>query len=215
MMGLLIKDFKLLKQQRNMLLIMIAISLMLVATGNDVSFVMSYLTFIATFFVTSTISYDEYNKSNIFLFTLPVSRKEYVQEKYFLGILVCSSIWFLTTVLCTFYQMNNVLDFAMLEWLGMALLILCIPLITLSFMIPTQLKYGGEKGRIAMIAVVGIAFIIGFGFIMLCQYLNIDVDALLNSVSNTGVVIGGVVLTAIVGLISYCVSKKVMDNKEF
>lgn len=215
MMGLLIKDFKLLKLQKNMLLIMIAIALMFLVTGNDVIFMMSYLTFIATFFVTSTISYDEYNNSNLFLLTLPITRKDYAKEKYILGLLVCTTIWLISTIACTIYKINIEPQFDMMNWLAMAVLILCIPLFTLSFMIPTQIKFGGEKGRIAMFAVVGIAFFAGFGFVMLCQYFNINIDALLNNISNTEVMFGTITITILVHFISYLVSLRIMKNKEF
>ncbi|MEG0452018.1 MAG: ABC-2 transporter permease [Coprobacillus sp.] len=215
MMGLLIKDFKLLKGQRNMLFMMVAIAACFVATGNDITFIMSYLTFIATFFVTSTISYDEYNKSNVFLLTLPVTRKEYAKEKYILGFIVCISIWLLTTIACTVYKFNAQGQFVLTEWLQTAILILCIPMFLLSFMIPTQIKYGGEKGRIAMIAVIGIVFVIGFAIYMLCQYLNIDINAIIADISNLQVVLFGVLATLLALLTSYFVTLKVMHNKQF
>lgn len=215
MMGLLIKDFKLLKQQRNMLFIIVAIALVFVLTNNELSIVISYTTFISLFFVTSTISYDEYNKSDLFLLTLPITRKDYAQEKYILGFGVCTSIWILSTLGCTIYQMYMNPQFILVDWFATTVLLLCIPLFTLAFMVPTQLKYGGEKGRIAMIVVVAIAFIIGFGVVMLCQYLNIDLNEILSHISNIGIVVGAVIITIVVNFISYLISVKIMKNKEF
>ena len=41
-----------------------------------------YVTFIFTLFTVSTISYDEYDNGYPFLFTLPITRRQYVNEKY-------------------------------------------------------------------------------------------------------------------------------------
>ena len=40
-----------------------------------------YVTFIFTLFTVSTISYDEYDNGYPFLFTLPITRRQYVNRK--------------------------------------------------------------------------------------------------------------------------------------
>ena len=52
------------------------------------TFVVSYFTMIASMFVLSTISYDEYDNGYAFLFSMPFSRTSYVKEKYVFSILV-------------------------------------------------------------------------------------------------------------------------------
>ena len=59
MKGLLIKDFKLMKNQKNFFFIMIFIAAAMLFAEFESTFVVSYFTMIASMFVLSTISYDE------------------------------------------------------------------------------------------------------------------------------------------------------------
>ena len=61
MKGLLIKDFKLMKNQKNFFFIMIFIAAAMLFAEFESTFVVSYFTMIASMFVLSTISYDEYD----------------------------------------------------------------------------------------------------------------------------------------------------------
>lgn len=55
--------------------------------NSDGTFIIGYLTVIGSFFVLSTIGYDEHGNSFAFLMTLPVMRKTYAGEKYLIGFL--------------------------------------------------------------------------------------------------------------------------------
>ena len=66
MKGLLIKDFKLMKNQKNFLfVIFIGATASMLLSGFS-SFLMGYFPFICSFFVLSTISYDEFDNGNAF-----------------------------------------------------------------------------------------------------------------------------------------------------
>ena len=73
MKGLLIKDFKLMKNQKNFFFIMIFIAAAMLFAEFESTFVVSYFTMIASMFVLSTISYDEYDNGYAFLFSMPFS----------------------------------------------------------------------------------------------------------------------------------------------
>lgn len=88
MKGLLIKDFKLMKMQKNFFLMMIAIVIAISFFQNEISFPLGFLPFVISLFSLSTISYDEFDNGNAFLFSLPISRKDYVKEKYLLSFLL-------------------------------------------------------------------------------------------------------------------------------
>ena len=92
--GLLIKDFQLMKNQGK---ILIAIFVVIAAFGifadGNSSFLTAYFTIFVALFTTSTISYDEYDSGYLFLFTLPISRRGYVTEKYVFGILSVLIAW--------------------------------------------------------------------------------------------------------------------------
>ena len=87
MTGLLIKDLKLMMMQRNALLMVGVIAVMVVMGGTDPSFVITYLTFIGVMYTMNTLSYDGADNGNAFLFSLPITRKGYVVEKYVFGLL--------------------------------------------------------------------------------------------------------------------------------
>ena len=87
MKGLLIKDFKLMMMQKNFFLSIIAIAVVLTVFVKNPSFIIGYLTFIGSVFTLSTISYDEFDNGNAFLFSLPITRKLYALEKYVFGFL--------------------------------------------------------------------------------------------------------------------------------
>ena len=95
MKGLLIKDFKLMKNQKNFFFIMIFIAAAMLFAEFESTFVVSYFTMIASMFVLSTISYDEYDNGYAFLFSMPFSRTSYVKEKYIFSILMGGGAWLL------------------------------------------------------------------------------------------------------------------------
>ena len=88
MTGLLIKDFRLLKVQKNFFTLIVFILLGMILFSEDNFFAVSFATFIFSLFSTSTVSYDEFDNGNPFLFSLPVTRKGYVLEKYCFGLIL-------------------------------------------------------------------------------------------------------------------------------
>ena len=90
MLGLFIKDLKLLKAQKKLFMlvgIVTAVVLFNIQDGTEmIGFMAGYMVFVVTMAATSTIGCDEADHGTVFLFTLPVSRKEYVLEKYGLAV---------------------------------------------------------------------------------------------------------------------------------
>lgn len=82
MKAMLIKDWKLMKGQKQFVFILCIFLAVFGATSNNLGFLISYMTLMATIFSISTISYDEYNNGMVYLLALPISRRKYVEEKY-------------------------------------------------------------------------------------------------------------------------------------
>ena len=76
MKGLLIKDFKLLKGQKNFFMAITAISIIMIIVSPGTSFPIGFLGFVGALFSLSSISYDEFDNGNAFLFSLPITRKD-------------------------------------------------------------------------------------------------------------------------------------------
>lgn len=176
MKGLLIKDFKLLKGQKNFFMTITAISIIMIIVSPGTSFPIGFLGFVGALFSLSSISYDEFDNGNAFLFSLPITRKDYVLEKYIFGLI--SGIMFLllgTVISLVVIGITKTGSFNEI-FLTAGSLFPTILLI-LSIMLPFILKFGGEKGRIAIIGVMGFIFVIGLLLIKTTEYLEIDYTA--------------------------------------
>ena len=217
MRGLLIKDLRLFLQQKKFLIMLLVIAVLLNGNSNA-TFVISYLTFLCSFVSLSTISYDEFDNGYAFLFTLPVGRRTYATEKYVFSIILGVIAWLIGVLTSIPFQMYQNADFVLKEGLIEAVILLPCLFVMLSVMIPFLLKFGGEKGRTAMLVVVGIAFVVGFALVKLVEILHIDVNKILSSlpVMNMGtIVVAAFVASFVVLLVSVVVSVRIMEKKEF
>lgn len=217
MKGLLVKDFRLLKVQKNFFLLIIAVAIGMALFTNDVAPMLGFLAFVLSIFTLSTISYDEFDNGNAFLFSLPVSRKDYAIEKYCLGLILEGGALVLATLLSLIF--SQIWDTTSGAEIGMSALIL-IPLLFVlqGIMIPFQLKFGGEKGRIALLITLGLLALAGIGVEKLARMVGIDVWAILDSLSmmSLGMMVGiATVIAAIFLGVSLKISISIMDKKEF
>lgn len=217
MKALLIKDFNLMKLQKNFFLIILLVAIGMSFYCEDPSFIIGYLTFICSFFTISTISYDEYDNGYAFLFTLPISRKTYVLEKYCFGVLSGSISFIVSTLLCIFISlirgMNSISDLFQI-----ACFIFIFLLLMLAITLPIQIKYGSEKGRIALIVSMGILFLFGLFIIKLLSYININWVNLLNELSYLNISIIScicLIISLLLLYLSYRISISFMYKKEF
>ena len=215
MKGLLIKDLKLMKMQKKFLFVVLAMAIMLAFTSRDISFIVGYLTFVMSFFAVSTISYDEFDNGYLFLFTLPVSRKTYVVEKYcfsFFLTLVSSAVAMLITV--GYRMIKPDFDLTSVAVALPGVIAACV--LFLSLMIPIQLKFGAEKGRIAMIVAVGVLLLAGFGVAELVKIAELDVMSVLGDFMQNVWLMALCVTTAVVAVLvlSMKISMIIMDKKE-
>lgn len=217
MKGLLIKDFKLMKEQKNFLLIILIITIGMSLFTNDLSFALGFLTFIVSLFSLSTISYDEFDNGNAFLFTLPITRSKYVIEKYYLSMILGIGSWILSIcIISIVYIFRNLLPFS--DVLMTALFILPFMLLIQAIMIPFQLKFGGEKGRIAIIASIGALLLSGIVLVKIASFFNIDIIFILNHlpVVSMGMLVSILVIVAgMLWFISLKISMSIMNKKEF
>lgn len=218
MKGLFIKDLQLLKTQKNFIFVIASIAIFLLFINQSTSGIISYLTLISSLLMISTISYDELNSSMAYLMTLPTSRRLYVKEKYLLGLCTGLTGWLFGIIISSVYNVCNGIQMEWLEWIGSSGLIVVILIILLSFTLPTQLKFGGDKGRIALFGVVAALFIIGYLLIQLLSFIGIDAIAIFNSLFslNMYTLLASLFIGSLVCMyISYLISLKIMKNKVF
>lgn len=217
MKGLLIKDFKLLKGQKNFFMAIMAISIIMIITSPGTSFPIGFLGFVGSLFSLSSISYDEFDNGNAFLFSLPITRKDYVLEKYIFGLISGMTSLLLGTVI-SLVAIGITKTGSFNEIFITAGSLFPTILLILSIMLPFILKFGGEKGRIAIIGVMGFIFVIGLLLIKATEFKKIDLYALLKKLPQFEpqmYVLLFLLLSVIVLTISYLISLAIMKKKEF
>lgn len=218
MTGLLIKDFKLMATQKNFFLVILLIAIGMISFTEDVSFPLGFLTFVLSLFTLSTISYDEFDNGYAFLFTLPITRVGYVLEKYCLGFLLGFSSWLLATFLGLIATVVKDTT-SLTEIWQIAAMILPIMIIIQSLMIPFQLKFGGEKGRIAIIAAVGLLVVAGVVIVKGAKlFFNVDLIAQLTTlpiVSIGMLFLIALVIALLLLALSVRISISIMKKKQF
>ncbi|MCM1101447.1 MAG: ABC-2 transporter permease [Clostridium sp.] len=217
MLGLLSKDFRLIKNQGILMLAVMVVAGIGFAygTGNPASGV-GYLTMIGTLYCLNTISYDGYDNGYAFLFTLPVSPRMYAAEKYVLTLILSSVSCAVSAVVTELYVNEpSGLGERMFIYPGIWIAMLCVA----GLMIPIHLKFGAEKGRI--LSVFGCALI--FLGVYLLRALDQEkvkavfdaIDAFTERVGDVGVLAAVAVFVVGFCLISLLISMRVMSRKEF
>lgn len=217
MKGLLVKDFKLLKMQKNFFIIIVAIAIGMTVLYEDIAFMIGFLTFVISLFTLSTISYDEFDNGYAFLFTLPVSRTGYTVEKYCFSLLLGGSAWIVSALLAVIASLLKEAT-PLSDTMMIALMIVPVMLVIQAVMIPFQLKFGREKGRIVITAAIGLLFIIGIAVVKGAEILGIDMLNVINNLPtvNMGMLIAAATAAAsAVWLVSMKISISIMNKKEF
>ncbi len=224
MRGLLIKDIELTLTNKKTIPVFLLIVLMMLATGDEsmISFAVSFLTMICGMMVLSTISYDEYENGTSYLLTLPVTRTMYVIEKYVFTIVAMLTGFVISIIASLACVVVKGYDFDWEMWVVGCVATFFVLLLVYAIMIPILLKFGGENGRIVMVAFAAAVFAIAFAGARLSAWVGIDIKkiALESIVKIQGLGIPFLVAIAVIIMmaafsISMYASNHVMLKKEF
>lgn len=170
----------------------------------------------------STFSYDEMAKSNRYILTLPVTRKEIVLEKYILAIgatILGSLLGFILTLLIgnimNYVRPDRVIDISIETLLATTIGGFFGVSFIQAIQIPSIFKWGAEKGRIQMFIVLLFLVLIGtgVGFLINESGFTIDITKLESVLKNFGLAFL-IILSLIMYFISYKISYKIYKNKE-
>lgn len=215
MKGLLIKDSRLLLQQKSFLVVVIGLACAFTILNLDSFFAVGYCTFMLAFVAVGTISYDDTGNGLAYILTWPVSRKQYVMEKYLFCGIAGSVTWLVVTVLAGAFQAVKTPDFSMTDFMVPSLVILFIVLLSMGVMLPIQLKFGTERGRIVTFLML-IGLVGGIGFVeQLAPQINLAVLAIdIDKISPFVVGIFAVLLLIITVTVSMRISMGIIRKKE-
>lgn len=219
MRGLLLKDIKLLKNQKQFFGVAVFMGIIFLATYDNPSFVIVYITMMFAMFGLTTISYDEFDNGMAFLFSLPFQRRDYVIEKYVFGMLAMTFGWGIIVIASVAAFKLRGIPILAGEIGTVALCAIMLSILFLALAFPIEIKFGVEKGRVGFLVVLGIFF--------LCFYvvmkMAVDKDVgflagLAEKLTNldTVIIAAGACVTAIaVTAISLMVSIHIMERKEY
>lgn len=217
MAGLFDKDLKILLQRKQAIVLFLAIAVVLGFSAGG-TFVVGYTAICFLMLSVGTISYDEFDNGYSFLMTLPITRRTYILEKYLLSGVCGIVAWIVSVVICVcenYVRQNGV---ATGDLLVEAAIILPVVFLVMCMMIPVQIKYGAEKSRVVLVAVMGIAVVGGIGIKKSVELLDLPLDALmekLQTITDVQILVGAVVFTIAAILLSFAISVRIMNHKEF
>ena len=218
MKGLLIKDFKLLKGQKQFFAAVLIVMTVFLMTSTSPSFVIIYITVMMGMLTLTTISYDEHENGMGYLFTLPVSRKGYVREKYLFGIMTTLPVLAVVSAIAFLVSGIRHIDFTVEEWGGAIMGSMLIVTMMLSLLIPIELKFGAERSRIAMTLVFGGAFAVVYIVAKASEFLGIDWKIWLDRLNGLDLPVVWGAFAVICGgalAISYLFSLRFLMRREF
>lgn len=211
MKGLLIKDLYLISTYKKQLIILIGLFIAVsFVTNNETYF--ATLSFLLVFQVVATLSLDERSCFDTFVFTLPISVKQYVGSKYILT-LILGGIGLLInlvgyTSMAYFLNHSTILISSV-----QAGLIFLICLFLGFLFLPVSFKWGAEKGRLILISAF-ITVMIGGSFLVEWLSQNFPEWMRVVTVAPSSYLVGGLsLITIITGIVSYRISLKIVRKK--
>ena len=210
MLGLIKKDFLLIKANLKSMIIIFVIYIMLAFQGTfDATFI---IPLIGIILFLSTFSYDDFNNWNSYAVTLPNGRKNVVRAKYIASIIlmiILAVVAFSIGIGISYIKTNSInLDEIISSLMGTMLSIVIIN----SLLYPIVFKFGATNGRIILFAVVfGIA---GIGT-LIAQFIDMaPIINIINKLDNYLLIVIPIIYIILLG-ISYLISSKIYQNKEF
>ncbi len=161
MKGLLIKDVLTLKNQGKLFLVIIVFYGFFAATMGDPGFVNGMIVLVSSMMFLTSFAYDDLAKWDALALSMPITRKNLVSSKYILSILL-AVLGGIVAVLFNvgFYLLDNRIDLA-----GQMTSVAGIVAIAITFcmiLLPIIFKFGVEKSRFLMMAILLVPIVIVF-----------------------------------------------------
>lgn len=197
--------------QKRFFLLILLVGVVITFSSYDVAFTTGFMASVSSLFSISSISYDEFDNGNAFLFSLPISRRTYAVEKYIFGAILGCCAWVLAMIIAISVGFLKGIHPDTETWFS-AFLILSMMFVILALMLPFQLKFGGERGRIVLLLVIGGLAPNGL------ELIGIDLLAMLDAMPavNAGIMSFITLLIALLFLgVSCLISIGIVQKKEF
>ena len=203
--------------QKSYFLFIVTLGIIISIALGSATFVVGYIILVFGLSALNTISYDEMDNGYAFLFTLPISRADYVKEKYVYGILSSFLATFFAIVIgiganlfMTHMEITDIILTGIFSFLTV--------LIFLAINIPVRFRFSSDKARFVVISIMGI--FLGT-IVYLCSsgiLSGNEVTIALSILSGLTVTLRVLVAFVVIFLmltISYFISVYIMRKKDF
>lgn len=213
MAGLFVKDMRLILRNKPYVVLFILLTVML-GFSQENTLVLGYFPYTMMILIINTIGYDELDNGYQFLMTLPINAKTYVREKYILSLAGAVFSWLIAAIL---YFASRGLHGTSIEMQSEVPLIAAfLPVIVLmgDLMIPLELKFGIENSRAVVAGLCGVLGVAIFAFAKFAGDNGI-ISAFSYSMSGAMFACLAVCLALFLTVLSYVISVRVMEKKEF
>lgn len=210
MLGLIKKDFLLIKANLKSMVIIFIVYLILAFQGTfDVTFI---IPLIGIMLFISTFSYDDFNNWNSYAVTLPDGRKNVVRAKYIASIILTIILAAVALVIGIGISYTKTNSINLNEIISSLMGTMLSSVIIISLLYPIVFKFGATNGRIILFAVVfGIA---GIGT-LIAQFVDMtSIINMINRLDSYSLIAIPIISVILIG-ISYLISNKIYQNKEF
>lgn len=213
MKGLWIKDIRgLLKYKTRFFLSTIGIAILYGIMGLE-SLLLYFGVFVSLGYMTTILLNDEQDGASSFLFTLPFSRKQYIQEKYMFGIVnsLCNTIFFGSATILIRSVRTGLFSSIVF---GEIMVTLLLVFFLIAIQLPICLKFGVEKGRYICAVSVGIFFsLVGYLLSIHVESYQIFFEHIIRKKELYFCLFAVIVI--IILTISYMISVKIVEKKEY
>ena len=209
MLGFIKKDLLMIKSNIKIFVILLLIYVAMAFQGQmDLSFL---LPFMSVMIMMSTFSYDAFNKWDAYAVTMPNGRKNSVRAKYLATIILISITTIIITVLSLIisYTKNNTIDFENI--IGTIFGSLFATILLQSLIYPAMYKFGPEKARIGLAAIIFSIAVIGGFFV---KYIDLSsIIKMLDFIGEYWIIIFSMAMIIML-YVSYKISQKIYLKKE-
>ena len=209
MLGFIKKDLLMLKGNLKTFILLLIFYVLLAYLGEfDISFLPP---FFSVMMMLSTFSYDNYNNFDAYAISFPNGKRNIILSKYLATLILTFGTTILVLILAILisYLKGNISNLG--ETSLTMLVEFLATVIILSIMYPIIFKFGIEKARLVIfILVFGLGILGGF----LLKFVNFDFLNSLSFLANYWF-ITILIITILVLIISYILSRKIYLKKEF
>lgn len=213
MAGLIEKDIRLMRCNKQAVILLLIIGVVIGLQNEAV--ILGWLPFAISILLINTVTYDELDKGYGFLMTLPIDAEMYVREKYIFCLTGGTVSWLVAAGLYIILEMRQQMPIDMASQIPMVLVFLPVTALLIALLIPMQLISGVEKSRVVVSGVCGAIGASVIAFAKLVKTNVLSAFSFLNHMN--GWILAGIAVVVIVLLIllSYAISVRIMEKKEF